>query len=117
MNFEQEPVTGDLVLLHGELQTVSEQDATLQRVRSALRFFKGEWFMDKTQGIDWFGQIFVKDPVHAEAILKRAIAETKGVNKLVSFTMTVGNDRKAVVNFSFLTDAGVEQEGTLTQGG
>lgn len=66
----------------GNLALVYDAEAVGQHARQRLGFFKGEWFLDPTVGVDWFGQVLgyqeSRLPI-AEAIVKRTILETPGV--------------------------------------
>lgn len=44
---------GDIMLGRGLSSYLRGKDATLQRVRSRLRLFYGEWFVDTGKGVPW----------------------------------------------------------------
>lgn len=71
--------TGNLVLAY-------DAEAVGQHARQRLQFFLGEWFLDPTIGVDWFGRVLgysdAQLPI-AEAIVKRTILETPGVTGIV----------------------------------
>jgi hypothetical protein len=46
----------------GRLATVSDAELTAQRIRTRLRWHRGEWAQDLTRGVDYIGQVFVKKP-------------------------------------------------------
>ena len=51
----------------GDLRLDSSRDIVLgeslvQKINIRLRWFKGEWPFDETQGTDWFDTVFVKNP-------------------------------------------------------
>lgn len=69
----------------GNLALVYDAEAVGQNARQRLMFFKGEWFLDPTLGVDWFGQVLgyteARVPI-AEAVVKRTILETPGVTAI-----------------------------------
>lgn len=67
------------------LVLVEDAEAVGQHARQRLMFFKGEWFLDPTIGVDWFGQIlgFAENRMPlAEATVKRVLLQTPGVTGL-----------------------------------
>ena len=51
----------------GDLRLDSSRDIVLgeslvQKINIRLRWFKGEWPFDETQGTDWFDTVIVKNP-------------------------------------------------------
>ncbi len=105
---------GDL-LVRGD-QLVWSTDPVLeiaQRIRSRLRLFKGEWFLDRRIGIPYIQRVFAKvDDATLRYIFSRAIRETPGVADLVEFELT--RDRRArnvTVRFVARLDTGA----TLTE--
>lgn len=83
------PVNGqqDIYFVDGQLAFVTDADYVAQRIQTRLLTQLGEWFLDTSIGVDWYGSIFVK-PVNlvlVEAILKQTIINTPDVNALLSF--------------------------------
>jgi hypothetical protein len=75
---------GDIVITNGDTPLVDGKLAILQDVLTALKTFKGECFMNTSIGIDYFGQILVKNPKQdvIDAILINAIVQVPGVTQL-----------------------------------
>lgn len=78
------PSTGDLALpvriLHGA-------DAVAQRVRVRFRWFLGEWFLDRRQGVPYIESILVKnpDPILITFIFRKVLLLTPGVKSVKTF--------------------------------
>lgn len=71
----------------GNLKMVYDAEAVGQHARQRLSFFKGEWFLDPSVGVDWFGRILGGLPSLtplAEAIVKATILKTPGVTAINS---------------------------------
>lgn len=101
----------DLIVEDGSFKLVQDGAEVVQAVRSNLLFYFGEWFLDTTYGVQYFEQVFIK-PVNlanVESLLKSAILNTDGVDKLLSFAMDFNNvpDRKLSVSFEAETIYGV----------
>jgi hypothetical protein len=99
--------TGDLLLENGDL-VLTDDDAPLdvthevcQRVRQRLLTFVGEWFEDTRRGVDWHDSILIRpfNRARSEGIIRATIAETAGVDEIVSFSMTIstGATRSATI--------------------
>ncbi len=100
----------DLDLGTNELQLVTDRSASVaQHIKIRLRFFLGEWFLDRNLGVPYFERILVKNPdlITVSKIFQEAILETAGVESLASFDMSVDNaSRNLNVTFkAILTDA------------
>ena len=68
--------------------TVNDSDEEIrQRIIQRLKFFRGEWFLDLTEGLPYFQAIFVKGtPADIiEAAFKNRIIGTDGVVTLSRF--------------------------------
>lgn len=98
---------GDFDLVNGSMALTANETTpgqeVLQSIRSNLRFFQGEYFLDETVGIPYWQTIFKKGvPLSViEGIFRQAILDTDGVLQLNSFTMTLNNTtRRATITFS-----------------
>lgn len=80
--------TNDLDLSRGGDLTLTPDVA--QAIRIRLKFFRGEWFLDREQGVPWFEQIFVKNPnlEHVRAIFRKVIVDTPGVGDVRTVEVT-----------------------------
>ena len=73
----------------GNLRLVYDAEAVGQHARQRITFFLGEWFLDRTVGVDWFGRVFgrkgEKMVAVADGMLKREILTTPGVAGIVEY--------------------------------
>lgn len=91
------------------LSLVDGLDYIRQKLQIRLQFFYGEWFLDTTQGIKYFDEIFIKNPTlsRVQSILKAAITDTPGVNELLKMECSIDNARrKLLVTFTVNTTYG-----------
>ena len=92
-----------------DLQLVNLIDYYAQKVKIVLWFFLGEWFLDTTQGINYIGQVFSKNPnlTLTDSLFKIAILEIDGFIELLEYDSDFEIPlRKLDVNFKADTDAG-----------
>ncbi len=113
------PVVGDLYIdPTGQLVLVGDVPETRdlevrQHVRSRLRFFLGDWFLDQRQGFPYFRDVFIKNPSRQSIIssLRRTIRQTPGVDEVDELTLEVDDRRRATVSFrALLEDSDVPLE-------
>lgn len=66
-------------------------DGIVDKLRSRLRLVRGEWFLDVREGFPLFQYVLVASPDLGivEEIIRRAILECPGVEKLLAFRMTL----------------------------
>lgn len=98
----------NLVITAGRPELVADSEAIVQSIRLRLQVFKGEWFLDESEGLPYFQEILVKNPNTAQ--IRRLIAEriegTPGVVRLDSLDLRF--DRAArVLSVSFVAFANV----------
>src|SRR5690554_5499531 len=95
--------THDLALSNFDLQIVDGRDATKQRIKIKLKTFLEEWFLDITNGLPYYEELFRKRPdsKEAENIFKTAITSVERVNGLLSFSLNYDNPTRTLfINFS-----------------
>lgn len=103
------PNIGDLYLEHGSMRltnTLSEEVA--QQLFIRFRFFKGEWFLDPTQGVPWFQSILgIKTPIGIiQQIFRQVITTCPGVASLDVFNLkNLGSRQWQLIFTCTLTDA------------
>lgn len=103
------PTTGDLQILNGDLSLTSGSSGIAQNLRIRLNFFKGEWFLDATQGMPYFQNVLVKQPNSQaiRAIFRKAILTTPGVTSVSNLELDLDNSlRKLSVSFEAETIEG-----------
>lgn len=113
-NLTIDRVTGDLAMSKRNLTLATEQEALAQLCESRLMMFKNDYFLDKTQGIPYITQVFVKstDIALTDSFFKNVLLTTPGVNSLISYKGDYdGKLRKYNINFKVDTS-----EGTITGG-
>lgn len=106
---DENPVEGDLRLVDGQLVLVSGTDAIRQDLAVRLRWFKGEWFLDRRTGVPWFQSILGHRASTAaiERILRTAIRATPGVSSITRLSIDTDNvERTLTVDFEVRTNDG-----------
>jgi len=85
-----DPLTNDLSLDQGTAETVAAAQAKAQRIRSRLLTVRGEWFLDLTFGLDYYGVIWVKETsnaVIAAHIQREILRGADAGDQITAFTM------------------------------
>ena len=106
-DLEIDPDTNDLILAGGDLVLVKDVAGIRQEAEIRMGFFLGEWFLDQTQGVPYFQDIFVKAPnlTAIKTILTDAVLETQGISSLTSLELDYDRSaRKLSVVWSALSD-------------
>lgn len=101
--------SGDLDQTSGGLVLIDGAQQVLQQIRSNLRTFLGEYFLDTTLGVPYIQTVFQKGTGQGviEGLLKQAILGTDGVIQLLSFELVLGGqNRLGTVTFTVLTTNG-----------
>jgi len=99
----------DIDITGGTLSLVTERDAIAQHMRIRLRFFLGEWFLDRREGIPYFRDILIKNPSRAvvTSTLKRVMLETPGIAAVDKFALEIDRETRAgTITWEVTTDSG-----------
>lgn len=88
------PVLGDLRVSGGVVQRVTGSDAIVQAVRVRLRWWRGEFFLDTSQGTPYLQELLGKGVSEdsIRAMLRREIKRVDGVGHVES--IAIETDRR-----------------------
>lgn len=107
----ENPTVGDLKLVNGQLVFATGVDAIMQHLRIRLGHFKGEWFLDRREGIPYFQSILRKnvDERVVRSIFRQALRTAPGVAEVLSLQLNINRaTRRATLDFKVrLTDGEV----------
>lgn len=105
--------TGDLILTTqngGKTLTVvtDKSAAAAQKLTNRFRFFKGEWFLDVTQGFPYWDFFTGKnpDPRVLKQLLTKVVLSVPPVVSIKKLDLTILPNRQATVDFAAVTDEG-----------
>jgi len=108
----------DFDVSSGNLAIVTGLDSLVQRIRTRLKTFSEECFLDKSLGVPYFQQVFKnKDPrVSAlNAAFGDAILSVEGVQRILEINYSLDSaTRVLTVNFSVLSQSGDSIDSALT---
>ncbi len=81
------------VMPGGRLKLFRGSETVRDRVRTKLRTFLGDWYLDQTHGIDYDGKVFGFGATQdeASAIIRAGILEVDGVIEITKFSLFVRN--------------------------
>lgn len=102
--------TNDLKFVNGDLVLIDGAEEVEHLLRSRLRTFLGEWFLDTRAGVPYHEEIFVKQPniARVDATFKQIITETDGVLELLSFNLDYNSAKRQLdVDFSVRSSQGI----------
>lgn len=100
---------GDLLIESGLLFLHDREDElTQQKVAIVLRTYRGEWFVDLSEGVPYFQEILVgkNNKDLADVIIRSAIQNTEGVEDVLSFSSTLNSSGQYIVSFRATTTDG-----------
>lgn len=99
---------GYVILSNGDLSLVRDDDAIAQHLRIRLLFIKGEWFLDTSDGTDYFGTILKKrySLVQIRREIYRRALGTEGLKEVYDYeaALSTSVDRQLDVSFEALTE-------------
>jgi hypothetical protein len=77
----------DLEIRDFDLQLIDSIDQVVQNLKIRLKFILGEWYLDITQGIPYYEDIFIKSPnqITVETVFKNEILSTDTVEEITRF--------------------------------
>ena len=104
---------GDLALGSQEFLTGYSAEEVAQNVRTRLKFFLGEWFLNTSDGTDWFGSVLGKGSTLSsrESVIRRRILLTPGCAGMTAFSITTDiATRELSVNASIVSSSGDSAE-------
>lgn len=89
---------GDLKIEGYNLAKIDNVDLVQQRLLVNLKFFFGEWFLDNTKGVPYYGNVLGKpiDPKIAEATIKQAVLSSYGVDELKELKFDLTSSTRAL---------------------
>lgn len=114
----RDPVTNDLALT-GTNQvrlTESVEEETMQRLKSRLRRWAGEWFADRTLGIPYRRDILKKNPDMqvVRSVLRSEIEDDRGVEVVTRLDVEVDTiTRHMTAHFEALLITGTAVEADI----
>ncbi len=90
------PQTNDIAHEGGLVSFVNKEDETIQRIRTCLRRIQGEWFLDISAGIPYFGGQILgsRDIEYAKLIIREALLEIEGVKKVAKINIIIDKTTK-----------------------
>lgn len=93
---------GDLEVFEGTPVQLSGAASIRQAVKSELRLFASEWFLDEEIGIPYKEQILVKNPnmQAVRELFRRAILGVPGIRSVKSLSVRFTGDRTLRVEFT-----------------
>ena len=86
--------TGDYQLGHGNLDFYQDTaEGVAQNVMTRLALWRGQWFLDTTEGTPWLQEILGKytDP---DKVIKSRILNTTGVIAIASYESIIAPDSR-----------------------
>ena len=109
-DLELDKDTNDLNVIDRDLVVIPDTtEAIVQRLRIKLKFFKGEWFLNKQFGIPYNQTIFSKGTTkpQVDSIFRNKILSTPGVVELVTFSSELDAARRSyTLSFSCRASTG-----------
>ncbi len=96
MNIKFNHSTGYIPITNNSLTAITGLEEIAQNVQANVSVIKGEWFLDQTFGVDYFGIIFRKgvDTRFKELEIKKGIMTAKGVEKIERWTFDVDSSTR-----------------------
>jgi len=117
--FKLDPITHDLVLQEGDLVEIDGIEAAAQEIKTRLRLWLGEYFLDLSAGFPYLQLVFKKNPnlFLVRERMARVIESVDGIQPGAVVTTTLDNATRSLrIVFSATYREGSTVRGTLTQG-
>lgn len=95
-DFKLDPITHDLVIINNDFVLVDGIEELVQNLKIRLWFFLQEWFLDTSEGVPFYEDIFVKNPdLNAvSSIIKDRIMSTDGITEIKNFELEYNSSQR-----------------------
>lgn len=102
------PNSGDLDLLNGQIHFWDAMEGRRQKIATILRFFKGEWWLNRDEGIPYFESVIGKQRTAiVRNVFRQALLTCPGVVSIPTLQLVLDNaTRELAVDFVVLFDDG-----------
>lgn len=94
-----DPNTWDITFPAGLLRfTADNVEAAVQSARLKFQFWRGEWFLDTTQGVPYIEQVFVKPTniPQLEALCRRILRSVPEIDAVPTVVLTHDRETRAL---------------------
>lgn len=110
MRYRKLDADGDFTFGHGSTDfLVDSPDAVAQAIKTRLQEWKGEWFLDVSEGTPWQALMGKGTQKNIDPELRARILGTEGVKEIKTMTVTTDPDtRKSTVTATVVTDYSAE---------
>jgi hypothetical protein len=87
---------GYLIEQDGDLLEVHNEEQFRQQLIAKLKFFKGEYFLDRREGISYYDFILVKNPNldFIDAVIRLNVKKVPGVTTIDDLTLVFDNKKR-----------------------
>lgn len=96
MKYRKLDANGDYTLGSGGDFYEDSPEAVAQAILTRLRLWKGEWFLDTSEGTPWSDKVLGKRQrsKNYDAVLRNKILTTAGVSELLSYSSSFNGDTR-----------------------
>lgn len=85
--------TGDMIFGRSNEYYIDTPEAVAQNVMTRLKLWRGQWFLDNTEGMPWLQEVLGKKPA-ADVAIRMHILDTYGVTSIDEFETIVDPDSR-----------------------
>ena len=100
----------DLLTVNNDLLLIDNAERIAQQICITLKFWLGEWFLNKNDGVPYLERIMVKNPNlrHIRQILREKIMSVDGVESVSALNLFVDNENRILsVTYEAATSYGL----------
>ncbi len=100
----------DLLTVSGDALVIDNAERVAQQICITLKFWLGEWFLNKNEGVPYLERIMIKNPNlnHIRQILREKILSVDGVDSVNELNLSVDNrSRTLSVTYEASTSYGM----------
>lgn len=96
--------------------TTNNFDYISQKIETKLKYVKGEWFLNRNNGLPYFTDIFKKNPdiPLITSLFRSVLLGIDGVIDILDFTIALNNSTRVLtINYEIQIDTGETLSGTV----
>lgn len=92
-----DPIKNDIAYENGKVKLTHNEDEVMQRIRTRLRRVAGEWFLDISAGLPYYGgeMLGSKDANYVMLLIRAEILQTEGVGDVEDISVNYNRETRA----------------------